>query len=603
MPTEYKRKGNSSRATWTEEMLQSAIQAVRTNSTGVNEAARNFKIPSTTLRRRLTTGNSKKRGLGPSSVLGEENEKKIATHIKKMQKRGFAPTRNIVRRMAYHLAEQLKIKHTFNRKVEMAGGDWLKSFLRRNSDLSVRKSEGVSLARSRGMNKKDVGDYFELLGKTLEEQQLFDKPGSVFNMDETGLQLNNKPEHVIAEKGSKNVAAVTSGEKGETITVICCCNGEGTFIPPTCIFKGKNKKKEYEDGMPPGSTLYMSEKSAYINTTIFLNWLQTQFVPRKPQGPVVLILDGHSSHCSSIEVLEYSEANAVTLLCLPSHSTQFLQPLDRGFFKAFKSYYYAACNSFIRANPTRTINRLQFGKLLTEAWSKSATVNNAISSFRATGIIPFNSDAIPEYAFLNDTETLTPEKRMRGESDAQLDEIANVNNADSTDENRENINPQIEKETPGKILNLICPIPSTSKVEVVRKRSRQLAEVLTSPENMSKKKAIADKKSKVLSAKEKKIGEQCHKIKSKNVPTKKKKSEKSRKCEDSSSESDIDIDLQTDSDSGGYNTDQETDCVGCGENYRHTTSGEDWLQCISCHKWLHEGCTTFPNHCLRCGRK
>lgn len=542
MPTEYKRKGTCSRAIWSEDTLLSAMEAVRSGNMGVNEAARQFQVPCTTLRRRLATGNTKKNSLGPSSILGDKNERKIALHIKKMQKRGFSPTRNIVRRMAYQLAEQLKIKHTFNRNVEMAGEDWLRSFLRRNSDLSVRKSEGVSLARARGMNKKDVADYFELLGNILEEHNLFDKPGNVFNMDESGLQLNNRPEHVIAAKGSKNVAAVTSGEKGETITIICCCNGEGTFIPPACIFKGKNKKKEYEDGMPPGSVVYMSEKSAYINTTIFLDWLQTQFVPRKPQGPVVLILDGHTSHCSSIEVIEYAEANGIVLLCLPSHTTQFLQPLDRGFFKALKTYYYAACNNFIRTNPTRAINRLQFGKLLAEAWTKSATVNNATSSFRATGIIPFNKEAIPEYAFLSENEIQSLDNNANRSKDINIERLTEDGNpgegtnSDLDNNPAENINhdqnmdlendiekdtnpecdkngkgeiktPEKDKETPGKILNVVCPVPSTSKIDVVRKRSRQLAEILTSPENILKRKTLSEKKSKLSSQKKKKIKE------------------------------------------------------------------------------------------------
>ncbi|XP_018572198.1 uncharacterized protein LOC108911691 [Anoplophora glabripennis] len=41
--------------------------------------------------------------------------------------------------LAYQLAKQLEIKHTFNSNVEMAGEDWLRSFLRRNSDLSVKR--------------------------------------------------------------------------------------------------------------------------------------------------------------------------------------------------------------------------------------------------------------------------------------------------------------------------------------------------------------------------------------------------------------------------------------------------------------------------------
>jgi hypothetical protein len=226
----------------------------------------------------------------------------------------------------------------------------------------------------------------------------------VYNMDETGLQLNNKPGFVIARKGSKNVAAVTSAEKGETITVITCCNAEGYFLPPACIFKGKNKKSEFEDGMPPGSVVYMNQKSAYISTSLFLTWLKTHFLPRKPAGKVILILDGHWTHCNSVEMLEFADEHDIILLCLPSHTTQFLQPLDRAFFKSLKSSFGKACNSFIKANPTRKITRLQFGHLLADAWSSSATVHNAVSSFRAAGICPFYPEAIPDYVFLCDEQ-------------------------------------------------------------------------------------------------------------------------------------------------------------------------------------------------------
>jgi hypothetical protein len=332
--------------------------------------------------------------------LGLENENKIKRHVLKLQKNGFAPTRYSVRKMAYRLAETLEIKNTFNKEKCVARNDWLQNFLKRHPELSVRKAEGVSLARTQGMNVKEVQDYFNLLEKILHDNDLLNKPSNVFNMDETGLQLNNKAENVIAKKGSKNVAAVTSSEKGETITVIACCNAEGSFLPPTCIFKGKNLKKEFEDGMPPGSKVYMNAKSAYINTDIFLDWLRNHFVPRKPKGKVVLILDGHSCHCNSVDMLQYAEEADVILLCLPSHTTQFLQPLDRAFFKSLKSHWNNVCNLFIRMNPTRKINRLQFGKLLAESWAKSATVTNGVSAFRATGIYPFNPNAIPDYAYL-----------------------------------------------------------------------------------------------------------------------------------------------------------------------------------------------------------
>lgn len=48
-------------------------------------------------------------------------------------------------------------------------------------------------------------------------------------MYETSLQLNTEPGIVIAIKDYKNVTSVTSGEKGETISVPTCVSGEGTF--------------------------------------------------------------------------------------------------------------------------------------------------------------------------------------------------------------------------------------------------------------------------------------------------------------------------------------------------------------------------------------
>lgn len=275
---------------------------------------------------------------------------------------------------------------------------------------------------------------------------------------------------MLERKKAPNVAAVTSGEKGETVTVISSCNAEGAFIPHTCILKIKNMKKEYEDG----AKIYMSEKSTYINTTLFLKWLQSEFVPRKHQRPVVLILDGHASHCSSVEVLEYAEANEVILLCLPSHTTQFLQPLDCAFFKALKSYYYAAYNLFLRTNPTRAINRFQFGKLLAEAWEKAATVKNAVSAFRSTGIAPFNPNAILEYAFLNNEQAQDDINLEIVHTENDTDSNVTKRNAETQSADMANLGTN-EKETPGKMLDVISLIPSTSKVHEVRKRSRQLA--------------------------------------------------------------------------------------------------------------------------------
>lgn len=587
MPTEYTRK-NDKRVKWSHDSLKNALECVKNGTMGINEAARNFGIPKTTLKDRIRKSDAITSRLGPSSYLGEEAEMKLVNHIKKLQQYGFAPDRESVRIWAFKLAEQMKLKQRFNMEKGKAGYDWLCSFIRRHPDISVRKAEGISINRATGMNRETVKHYFELLDKILSENELHDKPSNVFNIDETGLQLNNKPNKVLAAKGSKNVTSITSGEKGETISVIACCNAEGTFLPPFSIFKGKNRKEEFLDGMPPGSQIAMSEKSAYVNASIFLNWLKFHFLPRKPAGTVLLVVDGHTSHTNSVEVLEFCEENNIVLLCLPSHTTHYLQPLDRSFFKSLKSYYYASCNNFIKSNPTRKLTRFQFGKLLGSAWGKSATVENGMSGFRATGIAPFNPAIIPDYAFVAiDVEGDSPvENTVPSEQKTQTPLKNNPESHGSSPQPSCSYQADVTVEddfTPGKLLDEISPVPKTCASVKVKKRGRQIASILNTSENIQlQKKKIGAKKQKKLP------------IKNKN--------KKSKKIQlNDSSDSGDESPILEDSDKSVEEWD-ENECVGCGENYFQTTKGEDWIQCLKCKRWFHNGCSKYEYECDLCGK-
>ncbi|KAK9695898.1 Tc5 transposase DNA-binding domain [Popillia japonica] len=118
--------------------------------------------------------------MGPGSMLGRINENKLVVHLKKAQKYGFPMTVSDVRKLAFNYAESLQINHKFNKEHGIVGSDWFRSFLRRHSDLSIGKAEGVSLGRGQGMNCVDVGNYFTFLQATLNENELFDKPESIY---------------------------------------------------------------------------------------------------------------------------------------------------------------------------------------------------------------------------------------------------------------------------------------------------------------------------------------------------------------------------------------------------------------------------------------
>ena len=144
--------------------------------------------------------------------------------------------------------------------------------------------------------------------------------------------------------------------------------------------------------MPPGTAIEVSE-SGNINSEFFALWLQ-HFKTHRSSGPVILLLDGHCSHVNNEEALCFAEKNNIHVLCLPPHTTHFLQPLDRSFFKPLKSAFNQACGTWIRNHPGRGITKLTFGNLFAEAWGRAATGNG----FRACGIYPVSRCIIPEAA-------------------------------------------------------------------------------------------------------------------------------------------------------------------------------------------------------------
>lgn len=96
---------------------------------------------------------------------------------------------------------------------------------------------------------------------------------------------------------------------------------------------------------------------------------------------------------------ENAKENQVELLCLPPHTTHWLQPLDRTVYGPLKVNYDKACAQYMRENPGQIVTRYKFSGLFRQAYGKAATIANAISGFRSTGIYPFNPTAVPQKSF------------------------------------------------------------------------------------------------------------------------------------------------------------------------------------------------------------
>jgi len=109
----------------------------------------------------------------------------------------------------------------------------------------------------------------------------------------------------------------------------------------------------------------------------------------------ILILDGHSLHINHIQFIEHTIANNVHLLCLPTHTTHILQPLDIGLFFPLGNYYKQELEDFQRNyEPFWKMRKGDFYPMLQRAQEKAMMSKNIVSAWRASSMIRFNRQRV-----------------------------------------------------------------------------------------------------------------------------------------------------------------------------------------------------------------
>ncbi|GAB1605179.1 hypothetical protein Ahia01_000799700 [Argonauta hians] len=306
----------SRRGTWSQQDLENAMTAIdRGAGISIREAAKQFGIPRRTLRNHIKSGSMEKR-LGRKSLMCAEEEQMLVNRIVRFSDIGLPLTAKMIRSYVFEYFEKNNLNHPFT--SNLAGEKWFRLFLNRHPELRHRKAQAMNPARAQKLNRFIVNDHFNKLEQTLTDLDLFDKPDRIFNLDEKGCRLSlHHQQQVIAKKGSKRVHLVAP-EHGENVTVVACVSAVGGAVPPMIIFKGKNRKQQFGDDLPPLACFEMAEKGSMTND-IFVNWLQ-HFSKFKPPGKVLLIFDGAKCHLS-IDIVEEADRHEITLFCLPSNTT------------------------------------------------------------------------------------------------------------------------------------------------------------------------------------------------------------------------------------------------------------------------------------------
>ena len=214
-------------------------------------------------------------------------------------------------------------------------------------------------------------------------------PEDVFNVDETGLFFKLLPDSTLAFKGE----TCHGGKRAkERITVLVGGNADGSEKLPLLVI-GKSKNPRCFKSVHSLPVDYTASKKAWMNSEIFMNWLQKmnrRFVQQSRN--VLFIVD----NCPAHPVVD--NLSNMKVVFSPPNATSRLQPMDQGVIHALKAGYRKKLLSKMIAAvdegkdySVTLLNALHF---LNSAWN-AVTQDTVANCFKKGGFFKQSSEVIP----------------------------------------------------------------------------------------------------------------------------------------------------------------------------------------------------------------
>ena len=268
----------------------------------------------------------------------------------------------------------------------------------------------------------------------ISDLELMDKPHRIWNADETGFAMGSKGGNVLGP--SKAVYAgpiphVSGGSGKDRLTVMySAANAEGTLMPPFLVYP-EPRPTAYDPltGATRGTSVEYSTKG-WMNSNIFLTFIDHFDRHAGEERPVVLLIDSVSSHIN-MDVFTTAKEKGIEIYMLVPNATHLMQPLDKGVFGLLKKEWNNTIRKNTRDNPANPATKKTFARKLAETQVEFYAPKKVIGSFKGAGIYPINRDVIsneklrPASTFEDDTFSSIP-----ASSNTQSSPIATANGAE-----------------------------------------------------------------------------------------------------------------------------------------------------------------------------
>ena len=364
--------------------------------TSLRELSKEFNIPKSVLHRHIAaaTKGTQLKQKGRTTVFSNDEILELKNCVIDMAELGFAPTLSDIREIVTDYVNEnnhLKGKEIFNYKGVSGspGPDWIASFMK-TSGLSLKNATKLSKARSNATkNPFIINHWYDLLEETIDKLGLGDRPDLIWNADESGLPSEPKRCKVISLKGQPTLQIVTGSDR-ENMTVLAAASASGKVLPPLIIFSGKQVQTTWRPQVNTGTEYpwIFANASGWMTTDTFFKWFvewETSTRSTLEDGtiePRIMIYDGHLSHVGYGTIIHARNHN-VTILKLPPHTTDLLQPLDVSVFGSLKVKWGAAL--FKRLRKSRSaLSKSEFSTLLVsdDVWKSSCTEETVQNGFK-----------------------------------------------------------------------------------------------------------------------------------------------------------------------------------------------------------------------------
>ncbi|KAK4324211.1 hypothetical protein Pmani_005213 [Petrolisthes manimaculis] len=251
-------------------------------------------------------------------------------------------------------------------------------------------------AKEHNVPRKTLTDRLQrkLLKQQLTEGDYMARPQDIYNCDESIVDLNKCTQRVVVPKRMRH-AHSREVASSEHISIHCCVSASGHAMPTFIIFKQSFPGGNYSRDGPDGC-LYGKQDSGFMDSELFLQWFEQLFIVHSrpsPDRPVLVLLDGHISHCSP-QLIESAIRHNVTLFALAPHTTHICKPLDVAVYKTFKSHLGKLVNLGKAIKGNFWVPKKNIPTMLKGPFESNMTMANIKAGFRKCGIIPFNPNAV-----------------------------------------------------------------------------------------------------------------------------------------------------------------------------------------------------------------